>query len=586
MSPVDNPASVKSRRAFARDVVRLVWPYWVSEERWSAIVLLVSIVALNLALVYLNVQFNYWNNDFYNALQEKNEPVFWEQFIRFGWLAALFIAAAVARMYLNMWMQIRWRRWLTQHYIADWLADRAYYRIQLKDYGTDNPDQRIAEDVRLFVDNTLSLSLDLLSSVVTLVSFVGILWSLSGPLGFTLFGQEIVVPGYMVWVAILYCLVGSLLTHVIGRRLIPLNFVQQRREADFRFGLMRLRENAEGVALYGGEAEEARGLGDLFEVLRQNWWSIMNTRKNLTFFSVLFSQLANVFPFIVAAPRYFSGAIQLGGLMQIASAFGQVQGALSWFVESYAQLAEWKATVDRLTQFRAAVDAARAEALATGITVERGASDAIEIEDLDLETPVGRALVRDASIALTPGEATLITGPSGSGKSTLFRALAGIWPFGRGTVRVPEGARSLFLPQRPYLPIGSLRAAVSYPSLPGAFPDDAMVDALNAAGLHGLAGTLDEEAHWGQRLSPGEQQRVAVARALLNRPDWLFLDEATSALDEATEQRVMAVLMERLPGTTIVSIAHRPALTRVHARRLVLEGADGAPRVIATAAAE
>jgi putative ATP-binding cassette transporter len=451
--------------------------------------------------------------------------------------------------------------------LADWLSDRAYYRIALTDRETDNPDQRIAEDIRLFVDNTLVLGLGLLNSVVTLFSFIFVLWSLSGPL--EVFG--ISIPGYMVWVAILYSVLGTWLAHLIGRPLIRLNFLQQRVEADFRYALMRVREHVEGVALYRGEADEQRGLVQRFRALMENWWAIMVATKRLTFFTAGFTQLASIFPIVVAAPGYFAGRIPLGGLIQTSSAFGQVQGALSWFVDNYRDVTEWRATVERLTGFTRAIALARAAEGGVQPAAPDGAG--ISLRGTTIALPDGRTLIRDASLRLDPGESVLLTGASGSGKSTLFRALAGIWPFGKGELRIPDGARTLFLPQRPYLPTGTLRRAVAYPLDAASVPDAEIRAALEAVGLPHLAARLDEEDAWDRTLSGGEQQRVAAARALLVKPDFLFLDEATASLDPEGEAALYALLKERLPATAIFSIAHRESVARFHDRGLRLEGA-------------
>ena len=572
-------------RPFLADLWALARPYWFSDERWAARGLLAIIVALNLGLVFLQVLLNKWQNDFYNALQEKDYDAFLYQLGYFCLLAIAFIVIAVYQVYLNQMLQIRWRRWLTERYLDGWLGQRSYYRMQLTDRGTDNPDQRIADDLRLFVARTLSLGLGLMSAVVTLVSFIGILWGLSGELTIPLGEGSITVPGYMVWVALIYAALGTWLTHRIGRPLVGLNFQQERLEADFRYALVRFRENTEAIALYGGEDDEAATFRGRFSGLMANWWAIMRKQKQLTWFTAGYGQAAVIFPVLVAAPRYFAGAIQLGGLMQTASAFGQVQGSLSWFVDAYTQLADWKATVARLTGFVAAIDEARAAAASGGLSLaaEAGA-DAISIEDLSLALPDGRVLLQVPEARLRPGEAVLLGGPSGSGKSTLFRALAGIWPFGRGRVRLPAAARVLFLPQRPYLPIGSLRQVVAYPAAAAALPDDSLVEALQAVGLPGLVGQLDAVENWAQQLSPGEQQRIAIARALLYRPDYLFLDEATAALDEASEAALYRLLRQRLPGAALVSIAHRPSLRAFHQRQLRIEPrATGPAELVAEA---
>jgi vitamin B12/bleomycin/antimicrobial peptide transport system ATP-binding/permease protein len=565
-----------ARLVAARQVIKRAWglagPYWRSDERWRARILLAVIVVLTLGLVFLSVLYNNWNRQFFEAIQNKDFESFGPLLLQFGVIAGLYILAAVGRRYYTLMLQMRWRMWMTHRYLDEWLGDQVYYRLEVVDRRTDNPDQRIAEDLRLFTSNTLDLALGLLSSAVTLVSFVTILWIISGPL--ELFG--VVIPGYMVWVAIAYAILGSALTHFVGRPLIPLNFQQQRFEADFRFGLVRLRENAEGVALYNGQAVENAALSSRFESIRANWWQLMHYTKNLTFLTAGYAQLANIFPVLVAAPRYFQGAITLGVLTQTADAFGQVQGSLSWFVENYSDLAAWKATVDRLLTFKDAMDLALAEATrARAIEVVANGAAGIKAEHLSLALPDGRVIVPDTNLEVAPGQHVLITGPTGSGKSTLFRALAGIWPFGTGKIEVPARARMLFLPQRAYIPIASLRSAVTYPAADGTFDDAAIVEVLRACGLDGFVGRLEHVQNWSMQMSPGEQQRLAIARAMLHQPEWLFLDEATAALDEPAELALYELLRERLPDAAIVSIAHRPRVGDFHETRFALDK-DGA----------
>ena len=546
----------------------LARPYWVSEKRAKGLALLAAVVGLTLGLVWISVQFNNWNNDFYNAIQDKKLDDFYRLMGRFTLLAFAAIVVSVYKFYLQQMLQIEWRAWLNERYLADWLRDRAYYRLQLLDRGTDNPDQRIADDLRIFVDSTLSLSLGLLSAVVTLFSFIVILWTLSGALNFAFAGTDWSIPGYMVWVALLYAGTGTWITHLIGRPLIGLDFNQQRYEADYRFSLVRLRETSEGVALYHGERGELANFRARFANVISNWWSIMKKRKQIGWFTISYAQLALIFPYVVAAPRYFSGTMQLGGLMQTASSFGQVQGALSWFIDAYTEFASWKATVDRLTGFSAALAQVRAEA-------ERLDGERIEAEDgklsleqLTLSLPQGRPLLAATTLEFKRGEHVLVTGPSGAGKSTLFRAIAGIWPYWKGRVAVPKGAKLLFLPQRAYLPIGTLKHAVAYPAQDDAIDDARVREAIAAVGLAHLADDLQREDNWAQVLSGGEQQRIAFARALLNRPDWLFLDEATASLPEADQDRLYALLRERLPDTTLVSIGHHAGLAQFHARKI------------------
>jgi len=570
---------------FLGKVWKLARPYWFSEERWRARGLLVAIVLLSLAQVYLLVVFNRWNRDFFNALEQKVAADAGALLLYFCFLAAVFIAVSIYQFYLQQMLEMRWRVWLTKQYLGDWLSDRTYYRLELGGHGTDNPDQRIAEDLRNFTSATLSLALGLLTQGVTLVSFMFILWEVSGPLSVNVGGLALVIPGYMLWAAIAYALVGSVLTHYVGRRLIPLNFLKERLEADFRFALVRVRENAEGVALYRGEPSESRSLQTKFERIRANWWEIIRFTKRLNAFTVGYNQAAVVFPFLVAFPRYFSGAISLGQLTQIANAFGQVQSSLSWFVNSYSDIAVWKASVDRLLTFNHALEVTKEEAARSDGIVVGESTAGMTAENLELERPDGRPIVSDATFTIAPGERLLVTGPSGAGKSTLFRALAGIWPFGTGRVGFPPRARIMFLPQKPYIPIASLRDAVTYPAAPGTFSDDALRTALRECKLAPFAERLDEIANWTMAMSVGEQQRLAVARALLHRPDWLFLDEATAALDEATERELYELLRSRLPDAAMVSIAHHPTVAVHHTRRLELTTGATATHLVAASGA-
>jgi vitamin B12/bleomycin/antimicrobial peptide transport system ATP-binding/permease protein len=552
---------------------RLARPYFFSEDRWAGRVLLGTVIAIELSVVAINVMLNQWNNRFYNALQERNWDAFIYELGFFCVLAATYIVLAVYQLYLNQWLQIRWRRWMTQHYLDHWLAGANHYRMQLLGDAADNPDQRIAEDINMFIDRTLTISVGLLSAIVTLVSFVVILWTLSAAAPLHLFGASFTIPGYLVWAALLYAAVGTTLTHLIGWPLVSLNFRQQRFEADFRFNLVRVRENSEQIALLGGETAERERLLDRFGYVVGNFLLIMQRTKKLTFLTAGYTQISIVFPFIVISPAYFAGAVQLGGLMQTASAFTSVQTALSFFVNAYRSLAEWRAVIARLDGFNIAADRARAAATAPqAIAVStREGRDRVEIDDLLVRLPQGTPLVAADDIAIAAGERVLLTGPSGSGKSTLFRTIAGTWPFGAGTIRVPKGAKLMALPQRPYFPIGTLAAAVAYPAEPGTFDAEALSEVITAVGLPALAGRITEEAHWNRMLSLGEQQRLGIARAILQAPDYLFLDEATASLDEPAEAALYRLLNARLRRTTIVSIGHRSTLAAFHRRGLVLE---------------
>ena len=572
------------RLDFLRDAWRLAKPYFVSEDKKWAWGLLAAVIALNLVLVALNVRFNFWRNDFYNTLQKKDEHEFFVQLGIFTLLAAFSIATSVYATYLQQMLQIRWRRWLTRQYLHDWLEGKAYYRLQLTGNATDNPDQRIQEDLNRFTDTSLTLTLGLLNAVVTLFSFVGILWALSGPLTIPLGGMSITIPAYMVWFALLYAIAGTFITIKIGRPLVALNFTQQRYEADFRFSLVRLRENAESIALYSGEPREHTIFVDRFTHVVENFWAIMRRIKALGWWTNFYTQFAIIFPYVVAGPRYFSNAIDLGGLAQIADAFGQVQTSLSFVINSYTSgtgandtgIAAWRAVVQRLIGFDDRVRAIAAEVKGPQpIDVERE-GQGVAVANLDLALPDGAPLLHHVDLAAKPGEALLITGPTGIGKSTLLRAIAGIWPYGKGAIRLAAG-KLLFLPQKPYLPLGTLREALIYPQATTDLPDSRLAEALKAVGLEAFIPRLDEDDHWAQRLSLGEQQRLAFARVLLQQPDLLFLDEATSALDEASEARFYQMLRDAAWHPTMVSVGHRSTLAAFHDQKRDIAAFRAAP---------
>jgi vitamin B12/bleomycin/antimicrobial peptide transport system ATP-binding/permease protein len=553
----------------------MVWqiasPYFRSEDRGPGLLLLAAVIAIELSIVGLTVLLNEWNNVFYNALQDRNWDAFVYQLGYFCVLASAFILLAVYQLYLQQWLQIRWRRWLTATYLDHWLAGANHYRMQLLGDAADNPDQRIADDIRQFIEFTLNIGLQLLNSCVTLFSFMIILWSLSAAAPLHLFGMSFSIPGYLLWAALIYAVIGTAFTHLIGRALIALNFQQQRYEADFRFNLVRVRENSEQIALLEGEQAERNQLLSRFGNVMANWYAIMVRQKKLTFFTAGYSQASVVFPFIMVSPAYFAKLIQLGGLMQTANAFGQVQNALSVFVNIYRSLAEWRAVIERLSGFDQSVAAARAVATAPPvIDVHPGELGVVTLKDLAVRLPNGVPLVNANDISIKAGERVLVTGPSGAGKSTLFRALGGIWPFGSGSIVVPKHARLMILPQRSYFPIAPLAVAVAYPAKPGQFDTAQVAELIAAVGLPGLTSRVEEEAHWNRMLSPGEQQRLGIARAILHAPDFLFLDEATASLDEASEATLYRLLEQRLAAATIVSIGHRATLAAFHRRQLAL----------------
>ncbi len=583
--------SVLSRVATARGFFSQLWkltaPYWWCEdegidrtilglrvrikEKWIARGLLLVIIGMAVFLVFLSKLLNDWNARFFNALQEKNEAAFYAELWFWAELVFVFIVIAVYRLWLRQLLVIRWRRWLTGVYFRQWLGERTYYRMELTNHGTDNPEQRIEADINDFTQQTLTLSLGLLSEVMTLVTFTVVLWNLSGAYELPIFGG-IVIPGYMMWVAIVYSALGSWLTYKVGRPLVRVNFDLERYNADFRYRMVRIRENAESIALYDGEPDEERRLGGAFTRIYNTWWDYMKYNKRLTWLTVFYAQVASIFPIIVAAPRYFAGQVPLGTLTQTAGAFGQVQGSLSWFVDSYTILASWKATVNRLTTFSEAMERAKvAQATERGFAVSAVEGRALALRGVDVALPDGRNLLEQVDLRIEPGQRLVLQGPSGSGKTTLFRVLAGLWPFGRGSVQIPKGSKALFLPQKPYIPIGTLKEALCYPDRPEAHSDAEVAAALRDCRIPQFVDRLQEAGNWAMTMSPGEQQRLSFARVLLVKPDWLFLDEASSALDEATEAAMYRLLLERLPDVTVVSIAHKPSVLQFHDHRLVLD---------------
>jgi vitamin B12/bleomycin/antimicrobial peptide transport system ATP-binding/permease protein len=564
---------------------RLAAPYFRSEDRWAGRALLAALIAIELAIVGINVMINAWSARFYTALQEYNWDVFVREILVFCALAAAYILVAVYQIYLNQWLQIRWRQWMTRRYLAHWLEAANHYRMQLLGDRADNPDQRIAEDIQLFVERTLRIGVGLLGAIVSLGSFIIILWGLSDQAPLHLFGADWPIPGYLVWAALFYAAIGTTLTHLVGRKLIDLTFNQQRYEADFRFNLVRVREHSEQIALLSGEAAERERLMDRFGNIAANWRRIMLRTRKLIFFTSGYNQISIIFPFVVISPAYFAKRLPLGFLTQTASAFGSVQTALSFFINVYQTLAEWRAVIERLSGFDASIVKSRSLPTtgSSASVAARGQTKDLHVDALDVRLPDGAPLVTAPDVKLAPGERVLVSGPSGSGKSTLFRAIGGIWPFSTGAVVVPEGARVMVVPQKPYLPVASLAAAVAYPSVPGTFQPAAICDVLEAVGLPALVPRLAEEAHWERMLSPGEQQRLAIARAILHAPDFLFLDEATASLDEPAEAMLYRLLHERIPRTTIVSIGHRSTLRAFHDRRLTL-APDGQGRQVREAA--
>ena len=558
------------KRDMAGVVWKLVRSYWRSEERWWARGMLAVVVALSLLQVYMLVLLNQWNNEFYNALQGYNYGSFWPLIGEFTTIAFIYIIVAVYAIYLRQMLEIRWRTWMTKNYLSKWLHKQTYYRLQVTGSADmDNPDQRISDDIGSFISLSLQLSLGVLKQLTTLVAFVFILWQLSGVLDIPLGDTVVSVPGYMVFVTLFYSIAGTWIAHKVGKKLIGLNYDQQRYEADFRFSMVSVRENSESIAFYGGEEPEHVTFNERFQRVVTNFWGLMKRTKLLNFYVTGYGQLAIIVPILMVAPKYFEGNLQLGGLMQTISAFGRVQDALSYFVDAYSSIAQYMAVIRRLSGFTAHME--EAEELQDDFQREKTGTSLV-LKHIKVDLPNGQPLLQDLSLEISTGDKLLIAGASGCGKSTLLRALAGIWPYGSGEITTPEKWRVMFLPQRPYLPLGSLRQAIYYPQPVPEQETEDIKALLNLFGVSHLADSLDKVDDWSRILSLGEQQRLAFIRILLFKPEIVFLDESTSAMDEDREAEAYDVLSSQLPDTAVVSVGHRSTLRAKHQRELKLAG--------------
>jgi putative ATP-binding cassette transporter len=546
--------------------------WYASEERAVAWGLTAATLALTVAQIAIQLRVNLWHRDFFNALERRSDAALGGHVWLFLLLAGLSMAAAVAQLWARQMLSLRWRRWLVQHLQDRWLHNAGHYRMGLLPDAADNPDQRISENTRWATVMAVDLATALLNALLTLVSFASVLWMLSGIVQV----GGVAVPGSLVFVAIAYAIAGSLLTWAIGRPMVGINIARNQAESDHRFALLRLRENAEAVALSGGAADEARGLRRSFGQVVEVMHALLRRERQLMWLGSGYGMVAAVLPLLLASPRYFAGALTLGALVQLAQAFVSVTTALSWFQEQWPRLADWRSHVERIVALEDSLDAATALGEAGGIALEEvapGEAPVLAFTGLTLRAPCGAVLVEDAAATIRPGERVLVQGPSGAGKSTLFRAAAGLWPWGEGIIRRPSASAGLMLlPQRPYLPLGTLREAVCYPAGPGSFTEAAVRAALLRCGLPALAPRLDEAGRWDRVLSLGEQQRLGFARLLLHAPRWVLLDEATSALDEASEAALMRLFQAELAGAAVLSIGHRPGLAAFHHRVLRLEG--------------
>ena len=571
---------VQIQTGAVRAFFRLAGGYFLRDKgsRWLS----AGLLALTLLQILIQIRFNLWNRDFFNALENRDRDAFLWQMVLFVGLAGASMITAVYQLYVKQLVQLRWRQWLTNRLLDLWMRDARHYQLE-RAGEADNPDQRIAEDARLAVDSAVDFATGIFNSAVMLVAFIGILWTISGALNLTLFGREVVIPGYMVWAALIYAAIGSGLTYLVGKPMVALNFWRTAKEADFRFGLVRARESSEGIALIGGEKDERRGLERLFGNVAEAVRALMQSQRRLMWLTSAYGMLTSVFPTVVAAPSYFSGAITLGGLMQIGSAFGQVQSSLNWFVDNFPRLAEWRSSVERLLTFRESLRvieemvADRDQATIERIEETEGEEERVAFRDVQVAFANGSVVIAEATAEIKAGERVLVKGESGTGKSTLFRAFAGIWPWGSGEIHMPPRDATMFMPQRPYIPLGTLRGALSYPQAPETVEDEAGKAALERVGLSHLAERLEEDARWDQVLSLGEQQRLAFARLLIQKPRWIFMDEATAALDEENQDAMMQLVLDELPGSALISIGHRPGLEAFHERTLHLQrGPEGA----------
>jgi putative ATP-binding cassette transporter len=561
----------------ARDLALFLRVLWPAEGRQRVVAIFVALIAATIANMFGQVRLNEWNGQFFDAVGRKDLLTFVHLLWTFLVIIAYLLTVTVAETFLQERLKFRLREWLTRHLLVEWLKPMRVYQLSFAGPYGRNPDQRLQEDTRLLGDYSADLASGLVYSLLQFIAFVGVLWTLSAQVKFQVAGYDIAIPGYMVWCALAYAFIGSGLTWLVGRPLIGLNAERYAREAEFRFALVRVNESGESIALHNGEKDEHRYLETALAAIVDTMRRLSSSLAHLTWITSGTGWLSMIVPILVASPAYFKGSLTLGNLIMVSGAFSQVQYAMRWFVDNFPRLADWRAAIHRVARFREALDDLPAiEEGTEEIKIALHPDGHLRFEDVRILLPDGHVIVEDASVSVLPGDRVLIVGETGAGKSTLFRAVAGLWPWGSGTILTPPPETMAFLPQRPYLPLGSLRNAVTYPSAPGTFCDADLQQALERCDLGNLVTKLDRTERWDKELSLGEQERLAFARLLLHKPGWVFLDEATAALDEASQRHIMGLFDAELKNTTVLSIAHRPDLAAYHTRTLQLvHGRDG-----------